>query len=137
MTIPTILRCGLVITGLVLAGCDPLYGGVHNYYPDAVTVKLDTNDPKVASIITLSPGQGFAYHEPTKMLGIEITTATGKTATYSSVAIDTIVTDLHESNENISWALTPEGLFADCVQHTVIVDCRKPGTPPSQWKESP
>lgn len=129
--------CELLLLTMCLSACDPVYGGVHNYYPEAIKVELDTNDPKVVRTLDLPPGQGFTYRRPTQMRGITIKTADGRTITYNSAAIEKIASDIHEPNQDISWALTPEGLFADCVQHAVMVDCRKPGEPPSQWKEKP
>jgi hypothetical protein len=137
MVTPFKLLPGMILATVCLSGCDPAYGGIHNYYSEAVKVRLDTNDSKVINTLSLAPGQGFAYREPTKILGINITTAEGKTITYGSTEIEKIALDIQQPNEKISWALTPQGLFADCVQHTVMVDCRKPGVPPSQWQESP
>ena len=128
----------LMLVACCLSGCDPLYGGVTNYYPEPVTMTLRSNSPHTpVHDVKLSSGQGFAYREPTKMLAISVTTPDGKTTTYNSDVIDKIVSDLREPNEQIMWAVTPEGLFADCIQHTVMRTCRKPGIPLSQWQESP
>jgi hypothetical protein len=135
VSIVTKTLCAASVITMCLSGC--AYGGIHNYYSEPIKVRLETNGPNPVDTLSLVPGQRTAYREPTKMLGIDITTPDGKTLTYNSAAIEKIATDIREPNENISWALTPEGLFADCVQHTVMVDCRKHGESPSQWKESP
>lgn len=122
----------MILAAVCLSGCDPTYGGVHNYYSNFVKIKLDTNDPRVINTLRLASGQAFAYRQPTKILSINITTEDGKEIIYDSADMEKIALDTHQPNEQILWALTPQGLFADCVQYTVTVDCKKPSASPSQ-----